>query len=65
MDLDDNDSNNIRENKEFLIAKERDGITVWYLTANRRCIAVTDEVYELAQSDNEPTVSFSLPHKTT
>jgi hypothetical protein len=51
--------------KNFLLAKGSDGNTAWYLAAIRSYIAVTDELYELAQNENERTISFSLPHKTT
>jgi hypothetical protein len=51
--------------KRFLIVKDSDGNTAWYLAAKRSYIAVRDQLYELAQTENEPTIFYSMPQKTT
>jgi hypothetical protein len=47
----------------LLLATYGDGNTAWPSAAKSSYIAVTDELYEIAQTENEPTISFSLLQK--
>jgi hypothetical protein len=52
--------------KNFVTDKYSDVHAAWYLAAKRSYIAVTDaELYKLVESENEPTIFFSLLQNTT
>jgi hypothetical protein len=63
MVLDYKNSNNRRDSKEFFNNQDSDRNTSWYLAAKNGYITVTDVLYELAQSENEPTVPFPCHSK--